>query len=257
MASNLDLSFVRDKEKICKRRAKCFNCFHESSKTSGIPSELLHFPPFQISGILPVSTTNTKRHENSFIQNDGLTAFTAGHGGALIGAVATVQAAGQENPTSSLIMGDDIGMWNIGARVQRHDGRHDAQPRQDGLGEGMLFTDYYAEASCTAGSANFIMGELPIRTGMTTVGQVCAAIGILAEACTIATALKAQGYATGQFSKKSFGRQERIPLLPFTASMNSSATCITLDAMERSVPSQSICRIFLERRLASRNLVYS
>src|SRR6266850_454637 len=69
----------------------------------------------------------------------------------------------------------------------------------------ILFTDYYAEASCTAGRANFIMGELPIRTGMTTVGQAGAKIGIPAEACTIATALKAQGYATGQFGKNHLG----------------------------------------------------
>ena len=78
--------------------------------------------------------------------------------------------------------------------------------------EGMLFTDYYAEASCTAGRANFITGELPIRTGMTTVGQAGAKIGIPAEACTIATALKAQGYATGQFGKNHLGdRNEFLP----------------------------------------------
>ena len=71
--------------------------------------------------------------------------------------------------------------------------------------EGMLFTDYYAEASCTAGRANFITGELPIRTGMTTVGQAGAKIGIPAEACTIATALKPLGYATGQFGKNHLG----------------------------------------------------
>jgi arylsulfatase len=78
--------------------------------------------------------------------------------------------------------------------------------------EGMLFTDYYAEASCTAGRANFIMGELPIRTGMTTVGQAGAPIGIPAEAVTIATALKAQGYATGQFGKNHLGdKNEFLP----------------------------------------------
>jgi hypothetical protein len=71
--------------------------------------------------------------------------------------------------------------------------------------EGMLFTDYYAEASCTAGRANFITGELPIRTGMTTVGQAGAKIGIPAEACTIATALRDMGYATGQFGKNHLG----------------------------------------------------
>ena len=69
----------------------------------------------------------------------------------------------------------------------------------------MRFTDYYAEASCTAGRANFITGELPIRTGLTTVGQAGADVGIPAEACTIATALKAQGYATGQFGKNHLG----------------------------------------------------
>ena len=69
----------------------------------------------------------------------------------------------------------------------------------------MLFTDYYAEASCTAGRANFITGELPIRTGMTTVGQAGAKIGLPAEAATIATALKAMGYATGQFGKNHLG----------------------------------------------------
>src|SRR5262249_48939914 len=70
---------------------------------------------------------------------------------------------------------------------------------------GMVFTDYYAEASCTAGRANFITGELPIRTGLTTVGPAGADVGIPAEAVTLATALKAQGYATGQFGKNHLG----------------------------------------------------
>ena len=78
-------------------------------------------------------------------------------------------------------MGDDIGMWNIGAY---HRGMMAGPtPNLDKLAaEGMLFTDYYAEASCTAGRAKFITGELPIRTGMTTVGQAGAPIGIPAEA---------------------------------------------------------------------------
>jgi arylsulfatase len=71
--------------------------------------------------------------------------------------------------------------------------------------QGMMFTDYYAEASCTAGRANFITGEIPLRTGLTTVGQAGADVGIPAQACTIATALKAQGYATGQFGKNHLG----------------------------------------------------
>ena len=69
----------------------------------------------------------------------------------------------------------------------------------------MRFTDYYAEASCTAGRANFITGELPIRTGLTTVGQAGAPLGMPAEAPTIATALKSMGYATGQFGKNHLG----------------------------------------------------
>jgi arylsulfatase len=69
----------------------------------------------------------------------------------------------------------------------------------------MRFTDYYAEASCTAGRANFITGELPIRTGLTTVGQAGSPIGMPDEAPAIATALKSMGYATGQFGKNHLG----------------------------------------------------
>ncbi len=107
-------------------------------------------------------------------------------------------------PNIVVIMGDDIGIWNIGAY---HRGMMAGRtPNLDKIAaEGMLFTDYYAEASCTAGRANFITGELPIRTGMTTVGQAGSPIGIPAQAVTIATALKAMGYATGQFGKNHLG----------------------------------------------------
>jgi arylsulfatase A-like enzyme len=126
-------------------------------------------------------------------------------------AVATAEDKNSKKPNILFIMGDDIGMWNIGAY---HRGLMAGRtPNLDKLAkEGMLFTDYYAEASCTAGRANFITGELPIRTGMTTVGQAGAKIGLPAEACTIATALKAQGYATGQFGKNHLGdRNEFLP----------------------------------------------
>jgi arylsulfatase A-like enzyme len=114
---------------------------------------------------------------------------------------ASAQAA---KPNIVVIMGDDIGIWNIGAY---HRGMMAGRtPNLDKIAkEGMLFTDYYAEASCTAGRANFITGELPIRTGMTTVGQAGAKTGLPAEACTIATALKDMGYATGQFGKNHLG----------------------------------------------------
>ena len=80
-------------------------------------------------------------------------------------------------PNIVVIMGDDIGMWNIGAY---HRGLMAGRtPNLDKIAaEGMIFTDYYAEASCTAGRANFITGELPIRTGMTTVGQAGSPIGM-------------------------------------------------------------------------------
>jgi len=108
-------------------------------------------------------------------------------------------AAGQK-PNIVVIMGDDIGIWNLGAY---HRGMMAGRtPNLDKLAaEGMLFTDYYAEASCTAGRANFITGELPIRTGMTTVGQAGSPIGLPAQAVTIAHALKGMGYATGQFAR--------------------------------------------------------
>ncbi len=124
---------------------------------------------------------------------------------------ATEPAASGKQPNIVVIMGDDIGMWNIGAYHRGLMGGH--TPHLDRLAkEGMLFTDYYAEASCTAGRANFITGQLPIRTGLTTVGQAGAKVGLPAEACTMATALKSLGYATGQFGKNHLGdRNEYLP----------------------------------------------
>ncbi len=133
--------------------------------------------------------------------NQGLTVFTAS--AALICAVVPAQAA-DKKPNILFIMGDDVGWFNVGAY---HQGIMSGKtPNLDKLAkEGMRFTDYYAEASCTAGRANFITGEIPLRTGLTTVGQAGADVGIPAQACTIATALKAQGYATGQFGKNHLG----------------------------------------------------
>jgi arylsulfatase len=119
----------------------------------------------------------------------------------------------QKQPNIIAIMGDDIGWFNIGAY---HQGMMASRtPNLDRLAaEGMRFTDYYAEASCTAGRAAFITGELPIRTGLTTVGQAGAKVGMPADAPTIATALKAMGYATGQFGKNHLGDlNEYLPTL--------------------------------------------
>jgi arylsulfatase A-like enzyme len=110
----------------------------------------------------------------------------------------------QSKPNILVIMGDDVGWFNIGAY---HQGMMSGKtPNLDKLAsEGMRFTDYYAEASCTAGRANFITGELPIRTGLTTVGQAGADVGIPDQAVTLATVLKSLGYATGQFGKNHLG----------------------------------------------------
>ncbi len=121
------------------------------------------------------------------------------------------QPASGQRPNIVFIMADDIGWFNVGAY---HRGIMAGRtPNLDKLAsEGMLFTDYYAEASCTAGRANFITGQLPIRTGLTTVGQAGATVGMPAQAPTIATALKAMGYATGQFGKNHLGdRNEYLP----------------------------------------------
>jgi arylsulfatase len=116
----------------------------------------------------------------------------------------TQVTAQQRQPNILVIMGDDVGWFNIGAY---HQGIMSGKtPNLDKLAaQGMRFTDYYAEASCTAGRANFITGEIPLRTGLTTVGQAGADVGIPAQASTLATALKAQGYATGQFGKNHLG----------------------------------------------------
>jgi len=119
-------------------------------------------------------------------------------------AQAQQQAAPSGRPNILVIMGDDIGWFNIGAY---HRGIMSGKtPNLDKLAaEGMIFTDYYAEASCTAGRANFITGQIPLRTGLTTVGQAGADVGLPDQAVTLATVLKSQGYATGQFGKNHLG----------------------------------------------------
>ena len=97
----------------------------------------------------------------------------------LVAAMAvSAQAAAQQQqkPNILVIMGDDVGWFNVGAY---HQGIMAGRtPNLDKLAsEGMRFTDYYAEASCTAGRANFVTGEIPLRTGLTTVGQAGADVG--------------------------------------------------------------------------------
>ena len=122
-------------------------------------------------------------------------------------------------------MGDDIGMWNIGAY---HRGMMAGRtPNLDKLAkEGMLFTDYYAEASCTAGRANFITGELPIRTGMTTVGQAGAKTGYQRRPARSPPRSKRR--ATPPVSSaRTISAIATNSCRPSTASTSSSATSIT------------------------------
>ena len=165
-----------------------------------------------------VEKQSTKEGSSSKLDRRNiLLAGTALAAASTLGSTASIQEAqaqpapSGQRPNIIVIMGDDIGWSNIGVYNQGiMAGR---TPNLDRMAsEGMRFTDYYAEASCTAGRANFITGELPIRTGLTTVGQAGATTGMPAQAPTIATALKSMGYATGQFGKNHLGdRNEFLP----------------------------------------------
>jgi arylsulfatase A-like enzyme len=113
-------------------------------------------------------------------------------------------------PNILVIWGDDIGMWNVGAYTHGMMGR---TPNIDSIArDGCLFTDHYGQPSCTAGRAAFITGQMPVRTGMTTIGIPGSARGIQKEDPTLAEVLKAQGYATAQFGKNHLGdRNEFLP----------------------------------------------
>jgi Sulfatase len=123
--------------------------------------------------------------------------------------VEPTEAQGKK-PNILVIWGDDIGMWNIGAYTHGMMGR---TPNIDSLAkEGAILTDHYGQPSCTAGRAAFIMGQLPLRTGMTTVGIPGSKLGIQKEDPTLVEVLKSQGYATGQFGKNHLGdRNEHLP----------------------------------------------
>src|SRR5215471_8661557 len=162
-------------------------------------------PSDHSKGASRADNTSVKRRD--LLLSGSALALSAMSGGELVSSAQaqpqTPPASGQR-PNILFIMGDDIGWFNLRAY---HQGIMASRtPNLDKLAsEGMRFTDYYAEASCTAGRANFITGELPIRTGMTTVGQAGADTGMPDQAPTIATVLKSMGYATGQFGKNHLG----------------------------------------------------
>ncbi|PIB35703.1 arylsulfatase [Reichenbachiella sp. 5M10] len=112
--------------------------------------------------------------------------------------------AQKKKPNILVIMGDDIGYWNLSYNNRGMMGYQ--TPNIDKLAaQGAIFTDYYAEQSCTAGRAAFITGQMPVRTGMTKVGIPGSTLGIQPEDPTLAELLKPMGYATGQFGKNHLG----------------------------------------------------
>ena len=114
-----------------------------------------------------------------------------------------------DKPNIVIIWGDDIGITNVSAYSKGLMGYR--TPNIDRVAkEGMLFTDYYAEQSCTAGRSAFITGQSVFRTGLSKVGLPGADLGLRKEDPTIAEMLKAQGYATGQFGKNHLGDKDEF-----------------------------------------------
>ena len=121
------------------------------------------------------------------------------------------QAGSGKKPNILVIFGDDIGQTNVSAYSMGLMGYR--TPNIDRIArEGMIFTDYYAEQSCTAGRSSFITGQCTFRTGLSKVGVPASPVGLQREDPTIAELLKTHGYATGQFGKNHLGdRNEYLP----------------------------------------------
>ena len=127
-----------------------------------------------------------------------------------LGGAASAQTAAKK-PNIVMIMGDDVGMWNLSAYHRGMMGG--STPNIDRIAkEGALFTDYYAQQSCTAGRAAFICGQTPFRTGLLKVGLPASKQGLQDTDPTIAELLKPLGYATAQIGKNHLGdRNEYLP----------------------------------------------
>jgi len=129
----------------------------------------------------------------------------------LLSGVHSIARAQQSKPNILVIFGDDIGQTNVSAYSMGLMGYR--TPNIDRIAhEGMIFTDYYAEQSCTAGRSTFITGQATLRTGLSKVGIPAAPVGLQARDVTIAQLLKPMGYATGQFGKNHLGdKNEYLP----------------------------------------------
>jgi arylsulfatase A-like enzyme len=143
------------------------------------------------------------------IRNILLGSFAMVAAATMASAPATAQQ--QQKPNILVIMGDDIGMWNVSA--YSHGMMGFKTPNIDRIAkEGAMFSDIYAQQSCTAGRAAFITGQSPFRTGLLKVGLPGAKEGLSDKDPTLAELLKPQGYATGQFGKNHLGdRNEFLP----------------------------------------------
>jgi arylsulfatase A-like enzyme len=159
-------------------------------------------------GVVSAGTPSdaTKTCCSSDRDRESLLAF-AGHNEA----VAANAAQAGKKPNFLVIFGDDIGQTNVSAYSMGLMGFR--TPNIDRIArEGMIFTDYYAEQSCTAGRSSFITGQCTFRTGLSKVGVPGATVGLKKEDPTIAELLKPHGYATGQFGKNHLGdRNEYLP----------------------------------------------
>jgi len=141
-------------------------------------------------------------------------------------------------PNVLVILADDLGCFDLSCYHQGLMGGR--TPNIDRIAAaGARFTDFYAQASCTAGRAATITGQLPMRTGMTTVGLPGAPIGLQHEDPTLAELLKGEGYMTAQIGKNHLG-DRTSSCRPFTGSTSSTATSTT--SMPRRSPSSPTIR---------------
>ena len=136
-----------------------------------------------------------------------------GLAGLALGLVAAASAFAQQKPNILVIWGDDIGTWNVSHNSRGMMGYQ--TPNIDRIAkEGVAFTDYYGQQSCTAGRAAFLSGSVPVRTGMTKVGLPGAKEGWQKTDVTVAAVMKSLGYATGQFGKNHQGDlDEHLPTM--------------------------------------------
>src|SRR5262249_59186831 len=165
--------------------------------------------------------SKTTRDQTAMSRRNILLAGTAMAAASAVGSGAVISTAqAQQNqaapsgrrPNILVIFGDDIGYWNVSTY---NNGLMGWTPNIDRIGkEGIIFTDHYGQPSCTAGRAAFLMGQLPVRTGMTTVGIPGSTRGIQKGDPTLAELLKPLGYATAQFGKNHLGdRNEFLPTM--------------------------------------------